>query len=331
MACFHPIEAYQPAGVGDARYGQPRRLRFSFPADYDRARYNVVKVPCGKCVGCRMDYSRQWANRCLLEMQYHEHSWFLTLTYDDIHLPKTYTADPDTGEAISPVATLSPRDFTLFVKRLRKNTGQKLRIFGCGEYGSDTLRPHYHIIVFGLSLASVEPYKRSELGDMYYTSPVLDACWTASDGSSKGFIVASSANWQTCAYVARYVLKKQTGKSAKLDYEKLGIEPPFLRMSRRPGIGAQWFEDHPEYDLLDTINISTPDGGRQMPVPKYYRDKLKELYPVTSDWLSMERVFAAENRDKIVAKLLTNLSQNDILSNKERAALKKAKLLRRDL
>lgn len=334
LSCYHPIIAYRYKVVNPGgRYGQPQHLIFRPNyEDFVSGRLQPVPLPCGKCLGCRMDYSRQWANRCLMEMQYHESTMFLTLTYDDAHLPRTFTADPGTGEVISPAATLVPRDFTLFIKRLRKRfSDQTLRLFGCGEYGSQTFRPHYHIIVFGLSLSDMEPYKQSQLGDQYFTSPSLDACWTASDGSPKGFIVAAPANWQTCAYVARYILKKQTGADGKRDYKALGIEPPFVRMSRRPGLGYQWFQDHPDAMQYSQINVSTVDGGRSFPPPAYFKRLYKSIDPVSADWYAIERSTAAENNAEIQQKLLTDLDGYDILQLQQGKLQKKVRLLRRQL
>ena len=112
----------------------------------------LVPLPCGQCIGCRIDYSRQWANRCLLELKYHDSAWFCTFTYDDDHVPRTYYPDPETGEAI-PALTLQKRDFQLLMKRIRKKfENDKIRFFMSGEYGSQTFRPHYHAILFGLHL-----------------------------------------------------------------------------------------------------------------------------------------------------------------------------------
>ena len=129
----------------------------------------ILQVPCGQCIGCRIDRSRQWANRCMLELQYHDSAYFVTLTYDDLHVPKAYYPDPDTGEAHQSL-TLCKRDFQLWMKRLRKRfSDDKIRFFACGEYGGSTHRPHYHAIVFGLHLDDLVKYKTVQEGDGYYT------------------------------------------------------------------------------------------------------------------------------------------------------------------
>lgn len=123
----------------------------------------AVKIPCGKCIGCRLDYSRQWANRCMLEAQYYppDQVWFATITYNDKYVPRVMSSDPDTGKQ-APALTLRKRDFQLWMKRLRRHFPEnKIRFFAAGEYGSETLRPHYHAILFGLPLADCEPYEKS--------------------------------------------------------------------------------------------------------------------------------------------------------------------------
>ncbi|ALS03440.1 VP4 [Gokushovirus WZ-2015a] len=219
-----------------------------------------ITVPCGHCIGCRLEYSRQWANRCLLELDYHSSAYFVTLTYDNSHVRRTLYADPDTGEAAE-AYTLAKRDFQLFMKRLRKAfPDQKIRYFAAGEYGSETFRPHYHAILFGLKLDDLQLYKQSPDGFNYYTSESFQRVWSEpasgvppSEGrpyytlpdlpfladSCKGSTtpltpigkcLICDVSWETCAYVARYVTKKLTGPESTF-YSDHNIEPPFTVMS----------------------------------------------------------------------------------------------------
>lgn len=314
MPCYHPLEAWRiPDGV---TFSLNKALEYGPPV--------LVKLPCKQCIGCRLDYSRQWADRCMLEMQSHEESWFLTLTYDDDHLPKTYQARLETGEVIAPVATLVPRDLQLFFKRLRFNSGQKIRYFACGEYGSQTMRPHYHAIVFGLSIPDKVPYAKSALGYQYYNSALLDATWR------QGYVVVGEATWDTCAYTARYILKKQTGKEAAAHYQVLGIEPEFVRMSRRPGIGREYYDTHPDLFRFDAINISTPSGGRKIRPPEYYR----RLFSVVNE----DRAKSDAKKRQLLAirnfnakKRLTDLDDYSILRVEEQKRLTVTKALKREL
>lgn len=131
-----------------------KKIRVNSPAITSKyALTEFVEIPCGQCIECRLQRSRRWADRCMLELGYHESSYFLTLTYDNDHIPKNPLIDYDTGEIYAENATLVKKDLQDFMKRLRrayeyKGYDNKLRFFACGEYGSQTLRPHFHIIVF---------------------------------------------------------------------------------------------------------------------------------------------------------------------------------------
>ena len=148
MPCYHPLKGF---AIGKTDKGKTQYkivsydvtsvqfidgnwIPFSGPVfRSDKAQKMVaqsVTIPCGKCLGCRLEYSRQWANRCMLELGYHESSWFVTLTYDDAHLPRSFYGNPDTGEAV-PCATLYKRDFQLFMKRLRFKFGEGIRFKYC--------------------------------------------------------------------------------------------------------------------------------------------------------------------------------------------------------
>lgn len=235
---------------------------------------DFIEIPCGHCIECRLEYSREWADRCLLELDYHQSSYFVTLTYDEEHVPVNKYTD-DFGE-IHNILTLVKRDVQLFIKRLRRkldyyNKDPTIMYFGSGEYGSHTLRPHYHLIIFGLELDDLELLKRSSLGYNYYTSDFISSCWT------KGYSMVADVSWETCAYVARYIMKKQKGENKKI-YQEKNFEPEFSVMSLKPAIGKRYFEEH-TYDIYkyDYMNVSTPNGGVRVYPCKYF-DRLMEKY-----------------------------------------------------
>lgn len=290
----------------------------------------LMKLPCGQCRGCRLEYSRQWANRCMLELQYHDSAYFVTLTYDDVHVPKSYYPDPETGEALTSL-TLVKRDFQLFMKRLRRNfPDDHIRFFMAGEYGSETFRPHYHAIIFGLHLDDLVLYKKSPLGFSYYNSKSLQKCWSDPEtGLPIGFAVVAEVTWETCAYTARYVMKKLTGKEAEF-YTNFNIQPEFTLMSRKPGIARQYFDDHPGIYEHDFINVKTEKGGLKFRPPRYF-DKLYDLeHPEEMQSIKDIRKKMAIEAQK--AKLSrTSLSSDELLAVEERAFESKIKSLRRDI
>ena len=143
MPCYHPLQGWRKQGGG---------LTFNLRDGFvDRP----VTVSCGQCIGCRLERSRQWAVRCMHEASMHTDNCFVTLTYSDegiAHLDRCI--DPETGEiGAGPLRSLNKRDIQLFMKRLRKRTGAKIRYLQCGEYGSKTQRPHHHVLLFGFDFS----------------------------------------------------------------------------------------------------------------------------------------------------------------------------------
>lgn len=233
MPCYHPLKGF-PVGVnpsGKTNYkitsysvdhieiinGNVSVAMSDFVSPYaDKVIKEYVEIPCGKCVGCRLEYSRQWANRCMMELQNHEVSYFCTFTYDNEHLPFSTSVNPDTGEIIN-TPSLVKKDFQLFLKRLRKAyTKNHIKYYCAGEYGSTTARPHYHAIIFGLDIPDLEIYKHDSRGYNLYNSEWMNKIW------KKGYVVIGNVTFDTCAYTARYIMKKQSGDNAKI-YSDLNI------------------------------------------------------------------------------------------------------------
>ncbi|ACZ33198.1 conserved hypothetical protein [Chlamydia pneumoniae LPCoLN] len=102
------------------------------PEEY---RNRWVLMPCLKCRFCRTQHAKVWSYRCVHEASLYEKNCFLTLTYDDKHLPQ--------------YGSLVKLHLQLFLKRLRDRISpHKIRYFGCGEYGTKLQRPHYHLLIF---------------------------------------------------------------------------------------------------------------------------------------------------------------------------------------
>lgn len=309
-------------------------------------------MPCGQCLGCRIQYSREWANRCMMELQYHDSAYFVTLTYDDAHVPmneyieQAPVISATTGEILEDGAylkslSLYKRDWQLFMKRLRKRfPNDKIRFFMAGEYGSASFRPHYHAILYGLHLDDLEIYKKSPQGFSYYNSPSLSSCWIDTDnryldrpykgdGQPLGYCVVANVTWETCAYTARYIMKKLNGKESEV-YTNFNIQPEFTLMSRKPGIARQYFEDHPDIYKHDFINISTEKGGKKFRPPRYF-DKLYDLeHPEELEEIKSIRAKMAVAMQE--AKLQrTTLYPEELLAVEERAFENKIKQLRRNI
>lgn len=301
MPCYYPLKGFV---IGrDVVTGRKSvKVLSSLDASLDSSGFDSFPIPCGRCIGCRLDYAHEWANRCLLESKYHTESCFVTLTYDDFHVPRVVK----NGEMFY---SLSKRDFQLFIKRLRRRYPDKrIRFFGCGEYGDQTFRPHYHIILFGHMFDDLVPLESSRTGHPMWSSQQLYDLWSMSSRSElssgvapAGRCVVQESVYDACSYIARYVLKKQTGLDKDF-YSSRGIEPPFLLMSRRPGIGRQFYDDHPDIFDSDFVHVSTFDGGKKFRPPKYF-----------GRLLANTDLIAAEERSALSAALAQQAVANEEL------------------
>ena len=265
MACFKPLDAYY-TGQLHPRTNKPR---ITFQPSAACKHTEPFKIPCGQCIGCRLERSRQWAIRCSHEASLHSKNSFITLTYREL----------------PPNGSLNKRDIQTFFKRLRKKKG-KLRYYQCGEYGEHgTGRPHHHAILFGMDFSEDQkPFKKTEQGHTLYTSKTLTDTW------GHGHCYIGEVTFQSTAYVARYIMKKALGESAqaKYSYEKTiidpetgeilsdtleTIQPEYTTMSRRPGIGTDWLKKY-QADVYphDSVRL---DNKNHRP-PKFY-DKQLEL------------------------------------------------------
>lgn len=206
-----------------------------------------ITVPCGRCIGCRIERSRQWAVRIVHESKCHLENCFITLTYSDEHLP--------------PHLNLVKSDVQKFIKRLRKSIApKKISYFACGEYGDTTQRPHYHLIIFGHDFADKKYYQKNHKGDSLYTSATLEKIW------GKGFSPVGEVTFDSAAYCARYCIKKLNGEAAKNDPRL----QPFMLCSTKPAIGKTWLEKfftdvYPHDEVISNGHPAKP--------PRYY-DKI---------------------------------------------------------
>jgi hypothetical protein len=237
---------------------------------------------CGQCLPCRVNKRRLWTNRIVLESMCHEHNAFVTLTYDNEHLPEN--------------GSLVPQHLKDWQKRLRYHTGLPLRFFSVGEYGDETKRPHYHAAVFGFK------------GCEFYDPKATDIWTTTLQASWKmGHVFNGSLTQDSAQYIAGYVTKKMTDRKPEEKYHNLlrkgktklaadykkkvideldGKHPEFARMSNRPGIGAlaipdltHMLETEHGCNLIEELN-DVPDifkiGNKQILLGSYLKGKLRE-------------------------------------------------------
>lgn len=255
MPCYSPLKAYRAKHVNPSG---KRGIVFNVSDGY---RDRPVEVPCGQCIGCRLEKSRQWAMRCVHEASLYEDNCFITLTYSPEHLPT------DGG--------LVKAHFQKFMKRLRRNhAGRKIRYFHCGEYGEENLRPHYHACLFNFDFKDKVIFKTQDSGNIY-TSDSLNTYW------GMGFTTVGDVTFDSAAYVARYVMKKVTGDKKEQAYQRTdpgtgeihNVIPEYTTMSRRPGIAREWYEKYRE-DCYpsDTVILN----GKKMQPPKYYDNILEK-------------------------------------------------------
>lgn len=229
-----------------------------------------ITVPCGRCLECLNRQASEWALRIDQEARYHSVNSFITLTYNESHVP-------DLGH-------LKRSDLQNFIKRLRKKIyPQKIRVFYCGEYGSKKLRPHYHVIVFGWAPPDLRFFKfdgniplyRSSLVEKLWSRYYLDDSFNPAF-DPMGFVTVGAVTHDSAKYCAKYL--------QKLRPLPLGHPPPFIGMSNRRGIGYQAIR--PEMILQSGIYF----GGRRFSVPRYYVKVLEEGHDLEEYKLQCSRV-----------------------------------------
>ncbi len=276
MPCFFPLTAYRskiPNPTGKRSLVFNKKYAWAPLLDFP------VTLPCRQCVGCRLERSRQWAIRCSHEAQLYENNAFITLTFNDQHLP--------------PDKSLDVRHFQLFIKRLRKKYGPNIRFFHCGEYGPVHARPHYHACLFNHDFLDKKPWKISN-GHTVYRSASLEGLWSCpKTKSSYGYSSTAAVTFHSAAYVARYIMKKITGDAASDHYEFVDQygeihqrKPEYTTMSRRPGIGKSWLDQY-QSDVYPHDFVVM--NGKKMRPPAYYDTQYEIEYPSEFKLLKSER------------------------------------------
>lgn len=288
MPCYHPLGAFQTS------VGKP--LFFGKSSVPRGARY--IEVPCGQCIGCRLEYSREWAVRCVCEAKMHKENSFLTLTYDDDHVP---------GDG-----SLHHEHFVDFMKRFRYYLAERgfprISYYMGGEYGELYSRPHYHSIVFGFCPVDLKYWMTSKAGYKIYTSEIMDKLWTY------GRVFVGDVTFESAAYVARYCLKKVKDGSDRREIldvvtgELIYREHEYGCMSLRPAIGKRFLEKYAS-DIYFNDRIVV--RGVSHPLPRYFDVELEKISPLFSQELKAKRRAAAAATKERVAVLHPDLHPVD--------------------
>lgn len=324
--------------------------------------YPIKALPCGKCIGCRLDYSREWAVRCTLEMQDWpaDTCWFVTLTYDDEHVPVNVYSElgydfwreqglrltPD-GRVVdkfgyegsldvlagccSPLRrslTLRPKHLQDFIKRIRRwqeyHYGNTIKFYACGEYGSRSGRPHYHLIMYGLKLMpfGIDAWKKVQNGTTVYECKELEQFWPY------GNVIVGKVTFESCAYVARYMLKKKKGEYGEF-YRTFNLVPEFTRMSLKPGIGLRYYQNNADQIYKDDmIYLATEKKGIKVKPPRYFDIRAADEFPGIFEQIKVERSDASM-RSMIAKEEKSGLPMCDILAAEEEARKFKTKILQK--
>lgn len=267
MPCFSPIIAWQlknPRGKS--------RIFFRYVPNTE-----AIKLPCGRCIGCRLERSRQWAVRCVSEARMHgDNNMFITLTYSDENLP--------------PNGSLFPRDLALFWKRLRKKYGAGIKYFACGEYGDQTERPHYHACIFGFKFPDLEV---KVINDNGYPVSVIHS-ESLEDLWGLGHTSVGDVSFESAAYVARYCLKKILGDPQKARDHYKGREPEFMRCSK--GIAASWFDKYGKQ--VYPLDYVVSRGHKSKP-PRYFDKVLEKIDPKLLEQIKEARKSRIKEEDSV--------------------------------
>lgn len=301
MPCYSPLQGWKDHDTGGIRFNRN-----------GKGPLEEMEVACGQCLGCRLDHSRMWAMRIVHESQLHEFdrgNCFITLTYRD---ESECTPEQRANGYHIPVDwSLNKKHFQDFMKRLRKYFGGRIRFFHCGEYGNvcehgfdldeqpcdccNVGRPHYHAILFNCSFPDLEQYTMHR-GEPRYTSKILEGIW------KYGFVDVGEANFESAAYVARYILKKVNGAAAEDHYFKADggywVIPEYITMSRKPGIGKDWYDKYKD-DMFPSDEVPVPGLGVIKKVPRYYQELFQHEDAMTLEQIKeMRQKFREEHADE---------------------------------
>lgn len=280
MVCYHPLDCVYPIYPDDEG---KRHLNFKksfynqftdlngilFPVGSIKATHLRLQVPCGQCIGCKMDYSRMWALRSVNEATTHKKNTFLTLTFNNKYVHND--------------GSVHKEFLSSWIKRFRYYYGDDIRFLCVGEYGGKSMRPHYHILFYNFDFDDKYVFQYHKGTNVcYYRSPFLEnKVWTdVCSKESLGYSIIGEVNFQTSAYVARYCTKKIfPNRKTRLAYFK-NKQPEFLNFSRQYGIGLEYFLEHHTEELgRGYSTLRNGDNFVKLSLPRYYLKIAEKYFP----------------------------------------------------
>lgn len=290
MPCYHPVRAIRDS---DGVRFVAAKMAYT------------MKLPCGQCIGCRLEQSRQKAVRCMHEASLHRQNCFITVTIAPEHMRE-----------LAPHGSLDKRHHQLFLKRLLSHRRReqlrraaarrpsidgsqnlpieknpKQRFYMCGEYGEQLHRPHYHFCIFGYDFEDKKYWGKTKAGSAIYRSATLEKLWPY------GHSTVGELTFESAAYTARYCTKKITGKKQKQHYEKIdpttgeiiNLLPEYNEMSRRPGIAKAWIDKYTA-DVYRALPGKVIVRGKEANAPRYYDKQLEKYDPEKYELIKLNRV-----------------------------------------
>lgn len=273
MPCYHPIAAIKSTTPNKS--GKFPLILLTKGIDTYRGE---MKIPCGQCIGCRLDRSREWAIRCYHESMMWDENCFVTLTYRDECLPKNNSVEK--------------KDLQKFFKRLRRKYEPKIiRYFACSEYGETFNRPHYHAAIFNFDFKDKIRWKTTAGGQLYI-SEEANRIW------GNGNVIIGELTIESASYIARYITKKITGKMAVKHYGNR--EYPAQFMSRRFGIGKTWIEVFGR-ELQEGGNVVIQ--GRRIKQPRYYDNIMEKVDSRLLQNIKERRKKFINDNEQLIARL----------------------------
>lgn len=321
MSCFKPLTAWR----GEIGASGKRSVLFK-PGEAPPG-LSSFKCPCGQCFGCRLDYSYDWATRCVCESQMHKDNCLVLLTY----------------EKLPPDGSLQLSDWRAFVKRLARKVG-KFRYFHAGEYGTRNGRPHDHALLFGINFPDRKYFKTSSAGFPLYRSAILESAW------SFGHASVGDCSFESAGYLARYLMEKPTITRRIVDENGIVVgrsysdqavkkygeiidrqtgeitlqrRPEYLTMSRNPGIGESWLRKY--WGDIYPHDYMLLQSGSRMPPPRYFDNKVEEWGLVDMARIKMLRSSRCQKREEVWNDVLQKMQLLDVNRDDRLAVMEEVK------